>query len=73
MIQLILNCSLKYITVPQVAKEATAQTKGSLIVKIDIKAAYCLIPVAPNDHLCVGMKGEDKVYINAMLLFGITV
>ena len=42
-------CSLKYITVEQVAKEAIALGKGSLIAKIDIKAAYHLIPVAPKD------------------------
>ena len=42
-------CSLKYITIRQVAIEATSQGKGKLITKIDIKAAYCLIPVAPND------------------------
>ena len=57
-------CSLKYITVEQVAKEGIALGKGS---HIDIKAAYRLIPVAPIDHLCLGMTWEEKVYIDAML------
>ena len=39
-------CSLKYATVEQVAKEAIALGKKSLIAKIDIKAAYYLISVA---------------------------
>ena len=66
-------CSLKYITVEQVAKEAIALENGSLIAKIDIKAAYRLIPgpVAPKDCLCLGMTWEEKVYIDAMLPFGL--
>ena len=63
-------CSLKYIIVEKVAKEALALGKGSLIAKIDIKAAYRLIPVAPKDRFYLGMKWEDKVYIDAMLPFG---
>jgi len=43
-------CSLKYITVEEVAKQAVALGRGSLITKIDIKSAYCLVPVAPRDH-----------------------
>ena len=51
---------IHYITVEQVAKEAIALGKGSLIAKIDIKAACHLIPVAPKDRLCLGMKWEEK-------------
>ena len=63
--------SLKYITVEKVAKEGLALGKRSLIAKIDIKAAHRLIPVAPKDRLYLGMKWEDKVYIDAMLPFGL--
>ena len=52
------------------SKEGYSPGKKSLIVKIDIKATYYLIPVVLNDHLCLGMKGEDKVYITAILPFG---
>jgi len=45
--------------------------KGSLIAKIDIKAAYRLIPVVPKDRLCLGMKWEEKIYNDAMLPFGL--
>ena len=64
-------CSLKYITVDQVAKHAIALGEGSLIAKIDIKSAYRLIPVAPKDRLYLGMKWEGKVYIDGMLPFGL--
>ena len=52
---------MKYITVEQVAKEATALGKGILIVKIDIKAAFFLTPVAPKDRSCLGMRWEDAI------------
>ena len=40
-----------------------------MIAKIDIKSAYRLIPVHPEDRRWLGMKWEDKVYINGMLPF----
>ena len=64
-------CSLKYITVEQVAKKAFSLGKGSLIAKIDIKAAYRLIPVSPQDRPFLGMKWDDKVYVDGMLPFGL--
>ena len=48
-------CSLKYITVEQVAKKAVMLERGSLIAKIDIKAAYRLVPVAPADRHYLGI------------------
>ena len=53
----------------QVAKEAVALGKGSLIAKINIKSAYRLIPVAPKDRSYLGMKWENKIYIDGMLPF----
>ena len=64
-------CSLKYITVEQVAKKAVLLGRGSLIAKIDIKAAYCLIPVSPADRHYLGMRWKDKVYIDAKLPFSL--
>ena len=62
-------CSLQYITVDQVAKQAITLGKGSLIAKTDIKSAYRLIPVAPKDRLYLGMKWEGKVYFDGVLPF----
>ena len=64
-------CSLKYITVEQVAKKAFSLGKGSLIAKIDIKAAYRLIPVSPQDRPFLGVKWGGKVYVDGMLPFGL--
>lgn len=64
-------CSLKYITVDQVARIATSFGKGALIAKIDIKSAYRLVPVSPLDRHYLGMLWNNKIYIDGMLPFGL--
>jgi len=64
-------CSLKYISVEQVAKKALELGKGSLIAKIDIKSAYRLIPVSPADRHYLGMLWNGNVYVDAKLPFGL--
>ena len=60
-------CSLKSVTVDQVAKKAMQLGIGSLIAKIDIKSAYRLIPVSPLNHHYLGMQW----YVDRMLPFGL--
>jgi len=62
-------CSLKYITVKEVAKQAVALGTGSLIAKI--KLAYHLVPVAPCDHHLLGMKWRGNIYVDGILPFGL--
>ena len=64
-------CSLKYVTVDQVAKKAMQLGVGSLIAKIDIKSAYRLIPVSPLDRRYLGMQWNGQVYVDGMLPFGL--
>lgn len=64
-------CSMQYITVEQVAKRAMQLGKGSLIAKIDIKAAYRLVPVHPEDRIWQGLTWNNQVYVDAMLPFGL--
>ena len=54
-----------------VAKDAIAMGQGSLLAKIDIKAAYCLVPVWPPDRRWLGLKWKDSIYIDMMLPFGL--
>ena len=64
-------CSLSYITVDQVAEKALALGRGALIAKTDIKSAYRLVPVYPNDRRWLGMRWNNEVYIDGMLPFGL--
>ena len=61
-------CSLKCITVDQVARQAILMGKGSLI---DIKAAYCLVPGAPQQRHHLGMSWKNQIYVDGMLPFGL--
>ena len=42
-----------------------------MLVKADIKEAYRMIPVHPQDQCLLGIQWEDAVYINRMLPFGL--
>ena len=64
-------CSLKYISVEEVARLAVALGWGSLIPKIGIKSAYRLVPVAPCDRHLLGMKWKGNIYVDGMLPFGL--
>ena len=43
----------------------------ALLAKVDIKSAYRLIPVHPQDHLLLAMQWDGKSFINMMLPFGL--
>ena len=64
-------CSLSYITVDEVAACAISMGRNSLLAKIDIKAAYRLVPVCPADRACLDMYWKEEVYVDAMLPFGL--
>ncbi len=58
-------------SVHDVANTAVALGKGSQIAKIDIKSAYRLVPVLPQDRIWLGMQWKDQVYVDGMLPFGL--
>ena len=64
-------CSLQYISVDQVAAVAAKLGPGALMAKIDIKAAYRLIPVHYQDRKWLGMCWEEAIYVDGMLPFGL--
>lgn len=45
--------------------------KGALMGKIDIKNAYRIIPIHPEDQYLLGMKWRDQYYIDLALPFGL--
>lgn len=63
--------SLTYITVDEIANQAVALGKGALMAKIDIKSAFRLIPVWPQDRQFLGMHWNNLVYIDGVLPFGL--
>lgn len=64
-------CSLSYISVDQVARRAMELGVGSMLAKTDIKSAYRLVPVHPEDRHLLGMEWGGRIYVDGMLPFGL--
>ncbi len=63
--------SLSYIAVDDVAAIVQELGKGSLLAKMDIEAAYRLIPVHPHDRVLQGMEWDGRIYVDPCLPFGL--
>ena len=64
-------CSLSYTSVDAVVEKILDLGKGTLLVKLDVKQAYRMIPVHPQDRLLLGMEWEGFIYIDKALPFGL--
>jgi hypothetical protein len=49
------QCSLEYITVDKIAQTALSLDSGALIAKADVKSAYHLVPVCPQERKWLDM------------------
>ena len=63
--------SLSYVTVDMIVDRVKSLGRGSLLAKVDIKSAYCIIPVHPADRTLLGMQWRGSLYINTVLPFGL--
>ena len=64
-------CSMEYITVDCVARRAWQMGPGALLAKADIKSAYRIVPVHPDDLPLLGVEWKGTRYIDRMLPFGL--
>ena len=64
-------CTLTYVTVDAVAREAPKLGKGCLLAKADIESAYCLVPVHPDDRPLLAIRWGSGILVDAMLQFGL--
>lgn len=62
---------LKYTSVEAVATAAGKLGKGALLAKLDIKSAYRLVPVHPDDRPLLGIRFEGACYVDGALPFGL--
>jgi len=44
---------------------------GGFLAKVDIKHAYRIVPVYPEDRPLLGMKWEGQLSVDSTLLFGL--
>ena len=64
-------CSLSYINVDMVGNVVVALGKESLLAKVDIKSAYRIVPVHPEDRPLLGMEWKGALYVDTCLPFGL--
>ena len=63
--------SLKYTSVDHLSSLILSEGKGAFLVKADIKEAYRMVPVHPDDQPLLGVLRDGQVYIDKMLPFGL--
>ena len=64
--------SIAYITVDNVATLVARLGRGSLLAKVDIEAAYRLVPVHPQDRVLQAVHWQGQLFIDPMLPFGLS-
>lgn len=64
-------CSLRYTRVDEVVRQLLQLGPGALMAKLDVKSAYRIVPVHPQDRSLLGMKWEDRVFVDRALPFGL--
>ena len=64
-------CSLAYVSVDDATRASARAGQGALLAKIDIKRAYRLVPVHPEDRLLLGMAWDGRVFVDTVLPFGL--
>ena len=63
--------SLSYASVDHLAELVVSTGRGCFLVKADIKEAYRMVPVHPQDQHLLGVQWESAVYIDKVLPFGL--
>lgn len=64
-------CSLTYPSVRDAIAEIARLGKGALLAKVDVKSAFRIVPVHPEDRLLLGMKWREQLFIDTTLPFGL--
>ncbi len=64
-------CSLTYVSVDDAARAVVEKGVGAQLAKIDIRSAYRIVPVHPDDRWLLGMSWEGALYVDTALPFGL--
>ena len=65
------RCSLVYVSIDEIARQVVDLGRGARLAKMDIKSAYRLVPVHPQDRLLLGMRWNKRIFVDNMLPFGL--
>ena len=65
-------CSVSYVRMEDAARAIVAHGRGCLLSKVDIKQAYRMVPVHPEDRPLLGMVWDGGLYVDTALPFGLS-
>ena len=63
--------SLAYVSVDQIMDTVLQLGQGSQLAKSDMKNAFRIIPVHPDDRHLLGMQWSGRIYVDCVLPFGL--
>ena len=63
--------TLSYAHVVDAVNFIISEGCGTLLTKIDIRGAYRLIPIHPEDRPLLGISWNDNIYVDLALPFGL--
>ncbi|XP_062572703.1 uncharacterized protein LOC134234654 [Saccostrea cucullata] len=66
-------CSVQYTSFDEVLDMVGSLGKGAYLGKMDVKAAFRLLPVHPSDHQLLGVKFNDQYYYDMCLPMGCSI
>ena len=64
-------CSLTYTSVDDAVKMLQTLGKGALLAKLELKDAYRVVPVHPQDRPLLGMHWDKATWVDCTLPFGL--
>lgn len=65
--------TVAYTSFDAVTSMVRHEGQGSHLVKVDIKSAFRLLPIHPQDFCLLGMKANEKFFVDKCLPFGLSV
>ena len=66
-----LHCSIKYSGLEEAITLLTEVGHGAWMVKLDLKHAYSIVPIHPDDRILLGMQWRGNVFLDICLPFGL--
>ena len=62
---------MSYINVDDISRVVTSLGRGTLLAKVDLKSAYRIVPIHPEDRPLLGMQWKGGLYVDTCLPFGL--
>ena len=64
-------CSISYVSIDEAARRVVKLGSGALLAKLDLRNAYRVVPVHPDDQPLLGMRWGGSLFLDAALPFGL--